>query len=372
MSAELTEDQASLQETVRRYLQEKAPLSRVREQASNARGYEDEYWRQVAELGFTSMLVPEGFGGGSLTSSPLVDLAIVAEEIGRGVAAGPFIGCNVVADALARSTGDFGEVLSGLAAGELTAAWALAEGAHWEPAAFDAEIVEVAGQRVLRGRKDWVESAESVDYFLVTARDGSQIVQVLVPAEAVGVKVEPLQALDLVRRFAAVVFDDVIVPEQSVVSAGESTAADVEHQLQVAVTLACAETAGAVERAFEMLLEYAQTRVTFGRQIGSYQALKHRLADHKLWLEASFGLTEGLAAAVSIGDPASGKLASMAKAHVSERSVETLQDCVQMFGGIGLTWEHDIHLFLRRAAINYSLYGTPADHRERLCALAGL
>ena len=372
MSVELTGEQTALRSTVRRFFDQEAPLGKVRELADDPRGYDDKYWRQLAEFGFTAMLVPEAQGGGSLTDAPLEDMSLLAEEVGRAVAGGPFVGTNVVADALARSPGDFGDVLQALAAGDATAAWAVAERSVWDPVKLTTELVEVDGRRVLRGRKDWVESAQSVDYFLVTARDGDGVAEVLVPSDTPGVRIDRLKSLDLVRRFASVSFDDVTLPDRAVVCSGEQAWAEVERQLQVAITLLCAETVGAVDRVFDMVLEYAHTRVAFGRTIGSYQALKHRLADHKLWLEASFGLAAGLASAVSHGDPKAAELASIAKAHICDRSVETLQDCVQIFGGIGLTWEHDIHLFLRRAVTNFSLYGTPADHRERLCVLAGL
>ncbi len=372
MSSQLTEDQATLQSTLRRFLQNEAPRTKIRSQFDNPDGLDEQYWGRLAELGVTAMLVPEEFGGGSVTEAPLADLSALAEEFGRAVAAGPFAGSNVVADALARSAGSFADVLGGLAEGGLTAAWAVAEGVNWGSSAFTTEVVTRDGKRLLSGQKDWVESAGSVDHLLVTARDGDGLIHILLDKDAVGLKITPLQSLDFVRRFSTVEFNDVEVPDEIIVSSGEAAAVAAERQLQVAVALLAAETVGAVEEVYNMVLEYVQTRVAFGRPIGSYQALKHRLAEHKLWLEAGFGLAAGLAAAVAAEHPDAAELTSVAKAHVSQLGVDVLQDCVQMFGGIGLTWEHDAHLFLRRASVNYSLYGTPADHRERLCVLAGL
>jgi alkylation response protein AidB-like acyl-CoA dehydrogenase len=138
------------------------------------------------------------------------------------------------------------------------------------------------------------------------------------------------------------------------------------------VLVQSAETVGVMYHAFDMTMDWVNQRVAFGRVIGSYQALKHRLADHKLWLEASAGLVDGLAAALATDDPDTSRIASITKAHVGDTAVTIVQDAVQMHGGIGVTWEHDLHLYLRRATANRALYGSPIQHRERLCALAGI
>ncbi|MEV0478975.1 acyl-CoA dehydrogenase family protein [Streptomyces prunicolor] len=140
----------------------------------------------------------------------------------------------------------------------------------------------------------------------------------------------------------------------------------VERQLQVAIVLQSAETCGALERVFEFTTQWAFDRYSFGRPLASYQALKHRFADMKTWIEACHATTGAAARAVQDGAEDAAELVSVAKSYVGSRSTQILQDCVQMHGGIGVTWEHDLHLYLRRATVNRALYGTPEDHRLRI------
>ena len=142
----------------------------------------------------------------------------------------------------------------------------------------------------------------------------------------------------------------------------------VERQLEIALALQCAETAGAADRVFEFTVEYAQDRFAFGRPIASFQALKHRIADMLQWLEFSKAVSDGAARAIDRGDADAARLASVAKAYVGDRCLDVIDDCVQLNGGIGVTWEHDIHLYSRRAAVNRAVYGSPEQHKERVAA----
>jgi alkylation response protein AidB-like acyl-CoA dehydrogenase len=154
---------------------------------------------------------------------------------------------------------------------------------------------------------------------------------------------------------------------------GEGDAAgEVEHQLQTAVVLQCAEMAGAIDRAFEFTVEYASDRYSFGRPLSSYQALKHRFADMKLWLEASHASADAAARSVDAGSASAPELISVAKAYIGERGPAILQDCVQLHGGIGVTWDHDLHLYLRRVVVDRSQMGTPREHRERIAVTMGM
>jgi alkylation response protein AidB-like acyl-CoA dehydrogenase len=147
-----------------------------------------------------------------------------------------------------------------------------------------------------------------------------------------------------------------------------AAAAEVERLLQVACVLQCAETVGAVDRMFGVTVEYLGDRYSFGRPLSSYQALKHRLADDKLWLEASHAIASGAARAVAERRDDAQELVSAAKAWIGPHATELLQDFVQLHGGIGITWEHDLHLYLRRATVNRVTYGTPEEHAERIAA----
>jgi alkylation response protein AidB-like acyl-CoA dehydrogenase len=381
----LNPDQSFFQETTRRFLEGEAPLTRVRELADDPAGFDRGWWRRGAELGWTAFLVPEEHGGGTLSGGGLADLAIVAEEFGRLVSPGPLHPTNVVAAALAASgtPEQRAEVLPGIVSGDLVATWCFSEpGRGWRPGDVELAARPSGDGFVLAGTKAMVEAAGEADWFLVSAHsngDGEGIVQFLVPQDAPGVSVTPMQGLDLVRRFAQVRFDDVAVPSTARVGDGDATA-QIERQLQIGATLECAQMAGAADRVLEFTVGYAFDRYSFGRQLASYQALKHRFADMKLWLEATHATVEGAARAVdgaaSGANGANGahasQLVSAAKVYVGDRVPELIQDCVQMHGGIAVTWEHDIHLYLRRVTLGRVLYGTPDEHRERLAAAAGL
>jgi alkylation response protein AidB-like acyl-CoA dehydrogenase len=222
---------------------------------------------------------------------------------------------------------------------------------------------------VLNGVKRPVESAGQADHLMVTGRTGAGLTQVLVPTDAPGVSVEPMRTVDLTRRFDRVTFDDVRLPAGAVI--GEVGGADeqVERQLQIALVLVNAESVGAMQTGFDMTLQWTFDRYSFGRPLGSYQEVKHRLADMKSWLEASHAISDAAAAAVGSASPDAAELVSVAKAFIGGYGAELMQDCVQLHGGIGVTFEHDLHLFLRRHTVNRALYGTPAEHRRLIADL---
>jgi alkylation response protein AidB-like acyl-CoA dehydrogenase len=375
VNLELTEDQEFFRETTRRFLESEAPLTVVRELWDSADGFEREWWRKAAELGWTSLFVPEGHGGGSLSGNPVGDAVIVAEEMGRLVSPGPFLPVNVVAAALAAEGSDAqqSEVFTGLLSGEAFATWAFAEpGSAWTADAVAATAAIDGDAVVVRGTKAYVEAAGVADWFLVTARTGGAgLTQVLVPAAAAGVTVTRGRSIDLTRRFGSVGLDDVRLPRDAVVGELGGADAAVERQLELALALQCAETTGAATRVFEFTVEYAQDRFAFGRPIASFQALKHRIADMLVWLEFSQAITDGAARALDGDDPEAARLTSIAKAYVGDRCLDAIDDCVQISGGIGVTWEHDIHLYSRRAAVNRAVYGSPEQHKERVAALLG-
>jgi alkylation response protein AidB-like acyl-CoA dehydrogenase len=201
---------------------------------------------------------------------------------------------------------------------------------------------------------------------LVTGRTGPDLTQVLVPSDARGVTIEPMKTVDLTRRFGAVTFDGVRVPAGAVIGDLGGAAEQVERQLQVAAVLLSSEAVGAMQSAFDTTVEWAFQRYSFGRPLASYQELKHRFADMTSWLEASHAISDAAAGAVAARAPDAADLASAAKAFSGEYGAELVQDCVQIHGGIGVTFEHDLHLFLRRVTVNRALCGTPADHRQRL------
>jgi alkylation response protein AidB-like acyl-CoA dehydrogenase len=352
---ELSEDQAFLVETTRKFLAAESPLPVVRSLEDDPAGFDPTWWRRGADLGWTSMLVPEADGGGSLSEHGLLDLVLVAEEMGRLVSPGPLVPVNVVAAAVAAhgSAEQRAEVLPGLLAGDTVAAWC--------------GPTPLPGGPALSGTVRAVEAAAQAAHLLVTVAGDDGPTLVLVPSDAPGVTITPLDGLDLVRRFADVQLDDVAVPTAIVGEPG-AAAGQIERLWQIACVLQCAESVGVMDRVFEMTVEYLGDRYSFGRPLSSYQALKHRVADQKMWLEASHAIASGAARAVAAGTDDAAELVSAAKAWIGPHATELVQDCIQLHGGIGVTWEHDLHLYLRRATVNRVTYGTPEEHADRIAS----
>jgi alkylation response protein AidB-like acyl-CoA dehydrogenase len=175
-----------------------------------------------------------------------------------------------------------------------------------------------------------------------------------------------LHSVDLTRRFDVVTFDAVRVDLTAVVGSVGGAAVDIERQLLRALVVSNAESVGAMQTAFDMTLAWTLDRYSFGRPLASYQAVKHRMAAMATWLQASHAIADESAAAVAAERDDAAKLTSAATAYIGERGSELLQECVQFHGGIGVTFEHDLHLYLRRHTLNRALYGTPSEHRRRV------
>lgn len=359
--------------TAQAFLAKEASLSRVRELHAAGTSFERDWWRRAAELGWASMLVPEELGGGSVSGDGVGDLALVAEQIGHSVAPGPFHPVNTVLAGLADA--DNAETLSdtieALVGGELIASWAVYEPRRgWAPlettvtATLDGE-----GYRI-DGVKDRVDAGTDCDLFLVVTRIGDDLQQFLIPADAAGVTVEPQESVDLVKRYARVTFDGVTVGTDAAVGAPAQTAALVARQAQVAQVLQCAEVVGILQTVLDFTIQWGLDRYSFGRPLVSYQALKHLYADMKIWLEACRATTAAAVAAVGSRAGDAELLASVAKSYLGEHAAPMLQHSVQLHGGIGVTWEHDLHLFLRRVTLYRSMFGSPEDHNLRVYALA--
>jgi alkylation response protein AidB-like acyl-CoA dehydrogenase len=371
-----SEAQRMLQETTRRFLEARSPIVALRRQVEGKTGFDKDAWRQGAALGWLSLFTPEAYGGLAESAQGVVDAAIIAEELGRVVFAGPFLPVNIAVLAVAAhgSETQRAALLPALSGGEQTAAWCfsgpgLASGL--EPGAV--RVTPAGADFVLEGTASYVEAAHLADHLLVTARgrDGG-LSQFVLPAQTAGVTVQPLETLDLGRALAEVRFEGVHGGADTLLGEAGRAADAVERQLQLAVVLQCAETVGVIDRALEFTLDYVKQRVAFGRPIGSFQALKHRLADHATQLEGAKAITAYAAQVVQAGAADAAAAVSIAKSQCGRFGVEIIRDCVQLHGGIGVTWEHDIHFYLRRAVSNEALWGAPARHHDRLCRLAGL
>jgi alkylation response protein AidB-like acyl-CoA dehydrogenase len=253
-----------------------------------------------------------------------------------------------------------------LASGDIVAGWCLSGDGSPEPGAIEIAANLVGEDWRLDGVARYVQSAGNASVFLVVARNGDDIVNVLVPSTVRGLTVAPHKGLDLTRRYDEVRFEGVVVPASARVSGGSDV---VERGLALATVLQAAESVGAADRLFHATVDYTMKRVQFGRQIGSFQALKHRMADMLIEVEGMRAATyyAALALGDEFGDAA--EAVATAGAYVFDAFAHFCGEALQLHGGIGFTWEHDVHLFVRRAKVNQVLYGDGAWHRERLVRL---
>jgi alkylation response protein AidB-like acyl-CoA dehydrogenase len=366
----VTDEQRALLDVSTRFMEDTCPLRVVRDGAWKDDAFATSYRRQAAELGWYSMLVPESLGGGSISGNGVLDAALIAYKRGGLLQPGSFVGTNVVAYTLARTGSDElrEKVLPSLLSGATSASWAAAGVGD---GGVDARPTDDGGLE-LSGVKRAVQDVDASSWLLVTCTTDVGPAQVLVAAVAPGVTVTELDSLDITRCFAEVRFDRARVPAASVVGAPGAEGGLRAKQLAIACTLIAAESVGAMDHDFEMTVQYAKDRIAFGRPIGSFQAEKHQLADASLALEMSKAIALAAAQTVGADDDYGPAAASMAKAFVGESGVDLAQACFQVFGGIGYTWEHDQHLYLRRITTDAGLFGGAAWHREYLCQLAGI
>jgi alkylation response protein AidB-like acyl-CoA dehydrogenase len=373
MDVGLTADQELFVSTSQRFIENTYPLSSVRSVLEGGAEPSPGYRMRVAELGWFSMLVPEDLGGGSVSGNGVMDAALIAYVRGAALQPHAFVSGNVVAFAVAVAGTDEqrSDILPGVVAGETSVSWALLGGRQGAAPGSGAVAREGDGVYVLSGSTTLVQDAVDADWLLVSAVTNSGPAQFLVSSSTPGVRAEPRESLDLTRRFCDVAFDDVELPLSTLVGAPGDRAL-FDRLVHIAAVLQAAETVGAMDADFELTADYARNRIAFGRPIGSFQAVKHGMADASLMLEMSKALVMAAAQAVGEERRDAAALAGAAKAFVGDAGIDLTQACFQVFGGVGFTWEHDQHLYLRRVATDVVLCGDPVWHRERICQLAGL
>jgi len=369
-------DQQLFEQVTAGFLDKHYPLGHGRELAGQESAFEPGRWREAAALGWTTLLVPEEAGGGSISGNGLADLLIVASAFGQRAAPGPLSGTNIVAATLGRwgspqqRQGPLAELLAGDAAG----AWAHATADG--PFGHDRHLLAAApsgdGKVVLTGTAGIVEGAADAKYLLVAAsgaEGGAARTHYLVPMDAAGVRVEPRQSLDLARRLADVWLRDVALPASARVGEPGAASADDGWLSDVLAALLLGEIAGAVNQAFAITQRWVADRYSFGRPLSSYQEVKHRMADMRTDAEAIEAVAARAARAVGTGAADARSWVYAGLAFAGQRAPELVQDCIQLHGGIGVTYEHDLHLLLRRVAMDTRLYGTPGGFAQRLGAL---
>ncbi|OBK90080.1 acyl-CoA dehydrogenase family protein [Mycolicibacter sinensis] len=370
--AELTSETALFVDTARAFLDKHATLTAQRELHAQGRSYDPHWWTQAAELGWAGLLVPEELGGGSVSASGLHDLTAIAEAIGRTVAPGPLYPVSTVLAGLvdADNRAEHAATIAALVSGEQVATWAADEpGRAFRPHQPGATATKTGTGYRLNGVKDRVEAGAQADLILVGARtDDGALRQFLVGADAPGVTVRPQACIDLVKQYARIELND--VETQAVVGSAAQTAQLIDRQAQVAIALTCAETVGILDVVLAMTLEWSRDRYSFGRPLASYQALKHRLADMTMWLHAGRAVTAGAVDKVAARAADAAVWAAAAKSYLGEHAGLLVQECVQLHGGIGVTWEHDLHVYLRRITLYAGLFGTAAEHHQAISRAA--
>jgi alkylation response protein AidB-like acyl-CoA dehydrogenase len=362
--------ETSLRASVRDLLARRSPVSRVLSQVEAGGSYDQALWRTLAaEMGLAGMAVPERLGGGGAS---LREAAVVLEELGRGLAPVPFLSSAVVATTALLSAGEGGDLLGKLAAGESVAVLAVPLSTappSTAPLSTAPRTAWGAGVTVDNGRLSGVVSsvadALAADVLLVAAGDGLYAVD----ATADGVTRTPVVSFDLTRPLADLTLTGAT---GRLVAEGPAAASAVSFALRVAAALLASEQLGVAEWCLDSTVEYVKIRHQFGRPVGSFQAVKHRLAD--VWVEVTQARAVARYAAnqAATADSDLPVAASLAQAYVGSVAVKAAEEAVQLHGGIGFTWEHPAHLFLKRAKSSAVAFGTADWHRQELATLVNL
>lgn len=371
MDFALSEEQTTLQEVLRDFFDKKSPESAVREQLSDSTGYDKALWRQMADqLGLQSLAIPEEYGGSGFT---FVELGIALTEMGRALVVSPFFASCVMATQLLLAAADVDankEYLPRLASGELIGTVAIAEDSgSWLPADVTASATESPGGWTVSGYKSYVLDGAVADVLLVAARTGDRVGVFAVDGAATGVTRVPLETMDQTRKQARIEFDG--APARLIGSLDRGEAA-IETMLDHAMIALSAESLGGTERVLDMAVEYAKVREQFGRPIGSFQAIKHKCASLLVELESSRSAVYYALWAVSARDKDVPKLARLTKAFCGDTYLYACGENIQIHGGIGFTWEHPAHLYLKRAMNAQLFLGSSDFHRQRLADLIGI
>lgn len=364
MDFDLSKPQQLLQQSARDFFKQECPAEKVRALMETDTAFDAKLWEGIADQGWTGLLVPEEFGGLGLGT---VELAVVTEEMGRACLPSPFIS-TVWASALLARTGSAGQkaqYLEAISAGTMKATVALLEAsADWNAEAVQLKAERDSGNFRLNGRKEYVTDAAVADVILVVARSGADLVLVPVSRTAEGVTVTLTPSIDATRKLYSVDFANVIVSEADALETGYRVKEALDAATGVATVALCAEMTGGMQWTLDTTVEYAKTRLQFDRPIGIYQAVQHRCAEMVLFTESARSSVYYAAWALSENDPSAKLAVSMAKAYCSDAGRETGNRGIQMHGGIGFTWEHNLHLYYKRAKSSEIMFGDATYHRE--------
>jgi alkylation response protein AidB-like acyl-CoA dehydrogenase len=368
MDFAFSEEQEMLRRSAREFLAKECGPKVVRRLMESEDGYDAALWKKIADLGWTALGLPEEYGG----VGTFLDLVVVLEEAGRALLPGPFfstMGLAVPALIEAGTEAQKKEVLSAIASGSARATLAFTEpSGRWDADSVRLSASQSGGGWKLDGVKLFVPDAAPADHMVVVARtrgEGEEgITLFLVSGRPKGMTVKPLETLDLTRRWSEVRFDGVELGADSVMGAPDKAWPALKRALEWAAAAICAEMVGGVQKVLETSTEYAKTRHQFGKPIGIYQAVSHKIADMLVMSESGRSATYYAAWTVDADAPDRALASSMAKAYVSDAYRKVAGDGIQVHGGIGFTWEHDMHLYFKRAKSSEVTLGDATYHRE--------
>jgi alkylation response protein AidB-like acyl-CoA dehydrogenase len=363
----LSEEQQQLKDSARALLTNECPTTEVRKAMASNDGFPRALYDHVAKLGWNGLIVLEEFGGAGLG---MLDMTMLLEEGGYAAMPGPFLFSSAIAAGVlkhARSSEQTGKWLSAIAESKAIGTVALTDSTpSIDPRDFTATATKDGTTLRINGIKTIVPYADVADFMVVIAKDSSsgELVLSVVEKNSAGVTIKPRKNLDLTRRVATVEFEGA----SAVQLRGEGLFSKL---VDIGALAIAADSLGGMERALEMAVEYSKVREQFGKPIGSFQALKHAAAEIVSELEPARALLWYAAYAFDAGLPDSSRHIAMAKARLSDIYARGSDRAVLMHGGIGFTWEHDMHIWFKRARFNESYFGSPAFHRERVAELGG-
>src|SRR5579859_3195677 len=371
MDFDFTQEQVMLRDLTREFLTRESTPKTIRALWDDQRGYSEATWQQLSDMGLHGLTVPETYGGQGLG---MVDLALVLDEMGRAAYPSPYFATTVLAADAIQASGSkeaMSRYLPDIAAGRTRATFALLENAlAWQPSGVQMRAARSGDGFVLSGVKRFVAWAHVADLGLVVARTSSDGLTVFaVPRETSGISEARNVEMDRTNPTSTLTFKDVSVPADSVVGEVDQGWPIVQAVLQRAAVAASAEMLGASRRCMDMSVEYAKVRQQFGQPIGMFQAIKHACAEMLLEVENSHGATYYAAWALDAGSLDAALAASAAKAYVGDASRKVCGSSIQVHGGIGFTWDYDLHIYFKRAKHFEPLYGDADFHRERALQL---
>lgn len=368
MDFALSEEQEMLRDTARHYLDGNSSSEWVRQLMQTETGFDSAQWQAIADMGWPSMHIPERFGGAGFTIS---ELNVLIEELGRRLLPSPFFATAVLGVTTLLESGDeekCAEILPAVSSGSLRLAVAHVErSGEWRPAAVELAAAKHDGKFKLNGEKHYVIDGHTADRVIVSAMTDVGVTLFVIDPATEGVTTEPVVTMDMTRKLATLSFADAVVSPDAMLGEEGKGAEVLARMLDVAAVALAAEQVGGASRCLEMSVEYAKVRRQFGRAIGSFQAIKHMCANMLIEVESARSASQYATQVAASGDRDELKIAaSVAKAYCSDAYFGASSDTIQIHGGIGFTWEHDAHLYFKRAESSKLLFGDPAWHRERL------